>query len=295
MRRGHASITVRYVRTTQWPSTPWKRANQANERKGSLLGTFLKYVKRVAPEAAEPRVFAIVGTWVPVSSIALSSDDLPARVRLYYHELQRLADGYERAVMDFFKPGTLLNSQPGGRFGPQELERSVALGFVRCRTSLVRQIRESGATESQGMRNGMKQLFDAWFEYAHGKIWDLQHPAPSAAYIQSTHSQAAPQLINGTSVAVICAEDPPQQTLKDGAPFFSGKRNTSDFVTSTLSHIGELEGGSGEDTGPQNVKALQSVIGFNQLYQLPKLAIKHKEKSRVSTGCSTCVHGTPSQ
>jgi len=60
-------VAIRYVGTTQSPATPWKRATQKNERKGSLIGAFSACVRKYAPEVAVSRVFAIVWHICPLA------------------------------------------------------------------------------------------------------------------------------------------------------------------------------------------------------------------------------------
>ncbi|OAA61274.1 hypothetical protein SPI_05298 [Niveomyces insectorum RCEF 264] len=225
--REDGTVTVRYVGTTQSPATPWKRAMQKNERKGSTIGAFSTCLRKYAPAVAIPKVFAIVGSFVPtVSSRTLGSKGL-----------RGLADCYERAFISFFKPRTLLNRQPGGKTAAHGMDADVEMLFASCQTALLSQLENHISTQSDTMSKAVATCFDDWFKYARDNIWGLNNPGPSSAYINSTYSQAQPRQINGTSVAVICGQDPPLESLDDGAPFFSGARATSSFVVSTLSSM----------------------------------------------------------
>jgi hypothetical protein len=265
--KGNAVFTIRYVGTTLWPATPWKRMTQANERKGSLVSAFSAYVQKYTPENAFPKVFAIVGTFVPKAS-----DN-----QLYRKGLEELAYGYERFFISFFRPNTLLNRQPGGKSNVHHHDVEVETVFLRSQTALISQLDMCRLTQSTKVKADVTKSFNLWWEYAHKSIFSVNYPVPSGSYIASTYTQALPQEVEGACLAVICGEDPPEKTLKDAAPFLAGARGTSDLVISVLSYLASLECGKIY----ANIQNLRDIFGFNQLFNLPKLDNAQKQKSYV--------------
>lgn len=121
--------------------------------------------------------------------------------------------------------------------------------------------------------------FTAWWDKSRQGLWSDYNPAPTETFVHSTITQALPMKINGTTLAVICGLDPPRSTMKDGASFLSGKRATGQLIKGILDSIARLEFG----TQFSSATSLQSLIGFNQLYNLPGLPGEARERSKV--GC----------
>jgi hypothetical protein len=265
--RENTVFTIRYVGTTLWPATPWKRMVQANERKGSLVSAFSAYVHEYAPEKAAPKVFVIVGTFVPKAS-----DN-----QLYCRGLEGLAYSYGRFFISFFRPTTLLNRQPGGKSTVHQDDVEVEVIFSRCQTALLSQLDICRLTQSTKVKTDVTKSFNLWWEYAHKTVFSVNYPVPCDSYIASTYTQALPREVEGACLAVICGEDPPDKTLKDAAPFLAGARGTSDLVASVLSYLASLEGG----TVHASIQKLRNVFGFNQLFNLPKLDNAQKQRSYV--------------
>ncbi|RYP42686.1 hypothetical protein DL767_000055 [Monosporascus sp. MG133] len=148
------------------------------------------------------------------------------------------------------------------RFLSDQTERA-AIGYFQARTLLNHQ--------TGGKRTALDSNID--------EMCDLKKFGQKKAYqpyIQNCIQQALPVQFKGITLAVICGEEPPFRTLRDGSLFWSGERASGEFVTSILRSIEGIE----QDAQRSSIEKLQSIIGFNQLYNWPGPAKSQRDPSR---------------
>jgi len=261
------TITVRYVGTTCAPRSPWKRAMIDDVGNSTGIALFQAALYRLLPEIAKSqRVYVLEDT--RISGTKKNS--------LFHSALQLLEDDFERSMIHFFGPQTLLNRQLGGKtavWSPSDKDEST---FLKCQTQLLFQLEHSSVTENLEVTNQITNIFNSWFTYGAEQIW--KDALPPNMYIINTYKQAIPKQIGGVFLAAICALEPPRASILDGEPFFSGKRKTSQLVNTILKSVASLENAE----NGHNVNVIQSLIGFNQLLNWPGLDGAPLDMSKVS-------------
>lgn len=97
-------------------------------------------------------------------------------------------------------------------------------------------------------------------------------------YITGVSAQAvAKSWLNGYSILALCGEELPISSINDGAGILSGIRATSSLVRSVLTLMVAMETGACD----ASITSLANLFSFNQLFNWPQLAPKHKQRSRV--------------
>ncbi|KAK2699516.1 hypothetical protein QWA68_002352 [Fusarium oxysporum] len=95
-------------------------------------------------------------------------------------------------------------------------------------------------------------------------------------YITGVSAQTvAKSWLNGYSVLALCGQEPPISSINDGAGILSGIRATSSLVRSVLTSMVAMETGVCD----ASITSLANLFSFNQLFNWPQLAPKHKQRS----------------
>ena len=271
-----AVITPRYVGTTTAPWNPWTRYHGRRERLNSLLGAFVDSLQYLFPEATKShRIFMIKSTFVSDLSTVGPHNTIFSR-----KAFQLLSDQFERAMIGYFHPRTLLNRQPGGKRAVMAIETKDECVLHRCKTSLLPTLSQCLMTDDAAITERVTQLFRDWWDHVTQTIWSVEDHRTAELYkpyIDSTYRQAIFKQINGTSLAVLCGEEPPLRTILDGSTFFSGQRASGEFVKNILLSIARLE----QENDEPLIDCLESLIGFNQLYNWPGLSRLQRGPPRV--------------
>ncbi|RBA11529.1 hypothetical protein FPRO05_04701 [Fusarium proliferatum] len=235
-------ITVRYVGSTSEPRNPFKRVQKNTERPQSLFGMFLYILHNRYPEIADlHKIFTIHGSFVSdFSKLSGRQNMLSQR----FHN--SVTDRTERCLIAFFGFRTLLNRQRGGKHGVITVDDEEERVFLRCKTNLW--------TEANGCYTKPPQN-----DYARTKVWseeDKLKEASRETYISGVSAQAvAKSWLNGYALLALCGQEPPISSINDGNNILSGIRATSSLIRTNL-------------------------FSFNQLFNWPQLAPKHKQRSR---------------
>jgi hypothetical protein len=270
-----ATVTIRYLGQTNGTGTQnvWLRSLRT-VRIGSPMGLFQESLKTLFPGIQyRPRVFRIKKSEIHFFN---SNNET-----LSYLGSEYLTFQMERALISMFKLSTLLNEQAGGQLSDNGIGPDCDQILAGCRTSLLTkidgaQISDPGIQTTESIVNS----FRSWWNYAQESEWNDEL---SKLFINSTISQALPKQVNGITLAVIGGLEPPSKTVIDGACFLSGRRESGRRVKDALELIGSLELG----IYPRRMKSLYSLIGFNQLFNLPKLGLSKEGRKRckVSQSC----------
>ncbi|KAH7493033.1 hypothetical protein FOMA001_g556 [Fusarium oxysporum f. sp. matthiolae] len=117
-------------------------------------------------------------------------------------------------------------------------------------------------------------------DYTRKEVWseaDKVKEANRETYITGVSAQAvAKSWLNGYSVLALCGQEPPISSINDGAGILSGIRATSSLVRSVLTLMVAMETGVCD----ASITSLANLFSFNQLFNWPQLAPKHKQRSR---------------
>ncbi|KAH7181681.1 hypothetical protein DER46DRAFT_620717 [Fusarium sp. MPI-SDFR-AT-0072] len=240
-------ITVRYIGSTSVPRNPFKRVQKNAERSQSLFGMFHYILHKRYPEiAALHKVFTIHGSFVSdFSKLSGQQNMLSQR----FHN--SVTDQTERCLIAFSGFRALLNRQRGGKHGVISVDDEEEHVFLRCKTSLW--------TKANGCLTTPPHD-----DYTRKEVWseaDEVKEANRETYI---------------AVLALCGQEPPISSIDDGTGILSGIRATSRLVRSVLTSMVAMETGvcDASITSPANL------FSFNQLFNWPQPAPKHKQRSR---------------
>lgn len=261
------NLTIRYVGQTSGRQSPWTRSKRTL-RHGSLLKMFLQsFDKNFPTSSMECKIFEIIDSRIDAFSILDTHS---------YAASQHLINQMERVLISLFRPATLFNKQSGGVLSDHGLDSSCEEVLSKCKTALLAKIGSGIHPMCTEDTERVKELFKAWWDKSQQELWKNYNPVPTESFVESTINQALPMKFSGATLAVICGMEPPHSTMKDGASFLSGKRATGLVIRNILDSIARLELGTQSSTN-----IFQSLIGFNQLFNLPDLRSGARELSRV--------------
>jgi hypothetical protein len=177
------------------------------------------------------------------------------RADIVFHHI---TNQMERAFIDFFRPNTLLNLQMGETMSDHGIDVLCENIFAKFHTKLFMNLDQDTETPDPKISKTVKDMFDDWWKYGRDDLRKNYNPPPTETFVTSTVSQALPKQLKGMTLAVVCGEEPPAETMKDGAPFFSGERQTSKFVKDILESMGHLE----TDQPLSSIRSLYDLMGL---------------------------------
>ncbi|KAK2137478.1 hypothetical protein NOF04DRAFT_1404938 [Fusarium oxysporum II5] len=233
-------ITVRYVGSRSAPRNPFKRVQKNAERPQSLLGMFLYILHKRYPEIAALHKVFTIHGTFVPDFGKLSSQQNMLSQRFH----NSVTDQTERCLIAFFGFRILLNRQRGGKHGVISVDDEEERDYTRK---------------------------EVWSEA------DKVKEANRETYITGVSAQAvAKSWLNGYSVLALCGQEPPISSINDGSGILSGIRATSSLVRSVLTLMVAMETGVCD----ASITSLANLFSFNQLFNWPQLAPKHKQRSR---------------
>lgn len=153
-------VTPRYVGTTSSPSNPWQRTQAQPKRPNSIKGAFIDSLEFLFPDIAKShKIYTIMNTMVFDLHRHQSTD---INAGLLQRATHLLVDQFEKGMIGYFRPQTLLNCQFGGQRPTITPTQQDERAFLRCGTSLLSRLTRGHLARDGALSEKVAQLFKDW-------------------------------------------------------------------------------------------------------------------------------------